>query len=296
MHCCSSSVFSLSGVCCVFKVDSPVVLPFLVCCGVVFVCAIAENQIMLSRLLSRRSAVRAMSGVAVKVYVPTPEEQRLPAAALKTQFFNLGIEHVSLAQLQGKNSKAKNVQLAALAEAGELIQEKLAYYKPTVHPTQNQSTMTVKQVKSLLSTPGATEISEADKAKTLAAIASMSDSQTVVVENTKFGQPLVEHFVEELGLHLSRAAIASGNADPLQFMKSLYTKGMWADVNIVCMHASAFYFSVCMRDLRSPTHLHMNAVCCFCSNFVRAQKWGDAFAYMCCLCVLIVQIFCVWIS
>jgi len=165
-----------------------------------------------------------MSGVAVKVYVPTPEEQRLPRAALQTQFFNLGVEHVSLAQLQGKNSKAKNARLAALAEAGEVIKEKLDHYKPTVHPTQNQSTMTVKQVKTLLATPGATEISEADKAKTLAAIAAMSDSQTVVVENTKFGQPLVQHFVEELGLHISRAAIASGNADPLQFMKSLYTK------------------------------------------------------------------------
>jgi hypothetical protein len=195
---------------------------------------IAEKPTMLSRLLSRRSAVRAMSGVAVKVYVPTPEEQRLPAAALKTQFFNLGIEHVSLAQLQGKHSKAKNVRLAALSEAGELLKEKLDYYKPTVHPTQNQSTMTVKQVKTLLATPGATEISEADKAKTLAAIATMSDSQTVVVENTKFGQPLIEHFVEELGLHISRAAIASGNADPLLFMKSLYTKGMLGGGHVLC--------------------------------------------------------------
>ncbi len=47
----------------------------------------------------------------------------------------------------------------------------------------------------------------------------------IKVENTKFGKPLVDHFYHELALYLSRAAIMAGNADPLQFVKSLYAKG-----------------------------------------------------------------------
>jgi len=207
----------------------------------------------LFRLLAKAPRVRQMSGATVKVYVPTPAEQKYPVEALRSQFFNLPLQHVDFAGYQAKmgSSAAKNAKL--YAQMGEEFAEKLAYYKPSVFPTQNQSSMSVKQVKELLN-GNKTVISAEEKAKTLAAVANKADSDMVIVENTKFGQPLVKHFVQELALYISRGSIVAGNPDPLAFMKSLYSKDFPANLGETLVMDTLVGLHGKTRDISVPFH------------------------------------------
>ena len=95
---------------------------------------------VLSGVLRPRVGLRAMSGVTVKVYHPSPAEQKYPPEMIRAQFFNM-------AAIDPAFDESKQGDKKYMAELGEQWAEKLAYYKPVISPNMNKTALPAKKVK-----------------------------------------------------------------------------------------------------------------------------------------------------